>query len=58
MFDVVKNNDSFFIILCEKALYMNLETFTDEWKNEWSNRDMLIRGLYYERVLAYKRGKT
>jgi hypothetical protein len=58
MSDVVKNNDSFFIILCEKAFYMNLETFTDEWKNKWSSRDMLIRGFYYERVSAYKRGKN
>ena len=46
MFDVVEKGDPFFLILCEKVLFVNVETFTDEWGNEWPGQKMLIRGFY------------
>jgi hypothetical protein len=57
MSDIVENGDSFFIILYDKALYMNLETFTNERGNKWSSGYMLIRG-YYQRVSALQRGNS
>jgi hypothetical protein len=58
MSDVVEKGDPFFLILCDKALFVNAETFTDDWGNEWPGREMLIRGFYYERVSVYQRGHT
>jgi hypothetical protein len=58
MSDVIEKGDPFFLILCNKVLFFNPKAFTDDWGNEWPERDMLTRGFYYERISAYQRGQT
>lgn len=58
MSDVVEKGNPFFLILCDKALFMNAETFTNNWRSEWPGQEMLIRGLYHERVSTRQQGHT
>jgi hypothetical protein len=51
MSDVLEKGDPFFLILCDKALFLNSETFTDDCGNEWPEEEMLMRGFYYERFM-------
>lgn len=56
MCDGVERGDPFFVILCDRVLYSNPETFVDDWGNTWSKGDMLVRGFYYSRISSGRRG--
>ena len=43
MADGLEKNNPYFIILYDKPLFLNPETFIDEWSNEWPKRELLIR---------------
>jgi hypothetical protein len=55
MADGLEKGDPYFIILCDKPLFLNPDTFTDDWDNDWPKGELLIRGFYYERISSHQR---
>ncbi len=45
-----KNEDPFFVILCDKTLHRCEATFKDGWGNMWYEGDMIINGVWYQKM--------
>jgi hypothetical protein len=46
----LENGDPFFVVLCNKPLHMCEQTFEDNWGNAWYKGDMILRGVWYDKV--------
>jgi hypothetical protein len=49
----LENGDPFYILLCNRPLHRCQDTFEDEWENIWYEGDMIIRGVWYQRVVNH-----
>ena len=58
LIDGIKKGDPFCLIICQRPLFKNDKTFTDNWGQEWMRGDMLVGGFCYERRTTTVRGRV
>jgi hypothetical protein len=46
----LENGDPFFVVFCDKSLRMCEQTFEDNWGNTWYQGDMILQGVWYDKV--------
>jgi hypothetical protein len=49
----LENGDPFYILLCNRPFHRCQKTFDDKWGNIWYEGDMIIGGVWYERVVNH-----
>jgi hypothetical protein len=50
IFNVLENDDPFFVVPCNKPLHRCQEIFEDDWGNTWYEGDMIFKGVWYHRM--------